>query len=225
MLFKFKSFLRFLEKSVLKQNNLIINNILSHKLENSLLTEERGWPGCREFVESGYCKTMFFRYLFAAKYFCKDKVVLESCCGLGWGAFLVSNYAKKIVAFDMGESALEFCRAQWNTDNIEWIRGDALDFSFLESRKFQVVLAMETIEHFKKDDGEKYIENIFNVLEPGGFLIGTSSFPEKRSDADKLAESNEYHLYIWTRDEMEDLLKKYFKEYVIIKNWMFIAKK
>lgn len=207
------------------KNREAIEFIRTKKIKENDSISERGLPFQDVYFFSGHYKTMLLRYLFAANFFCKDNDVLETCCGLGWGAYLVSEQAKKVVAFDLDKTALDFCRKEWNADNVMWIEGNALDFSFLDGKKFDVVLAMETIEHFKKEDGEKYINNISLVLKNDGVLIGTSAFPTTRDEADKLASKNIHHPYIWTEKEMKVLLSKYFKNYVIINRWMFIAKK
>lgn len=219
---------KFIEKIFdkgLKKNSALIHEVLRFNSENvSILAEnERAFPGNKEFIQSGYYKVMLKRYLFSGFYFTKRKKVLDTCCGLGWGTYIVSNFAKEVVAFDIDPLVIDFCSKTWVKNNIQWLNGTALDLSFLGDEKFDVVLGMETIEHFSKEDGEKYICAISGVLEEKGIFIGTSAFPETEEEAEKLCISNQYHLHIFTYNEISSILQKYFTKFHIINQWMYIA--
>lgn len=164
---------------------------------------------------------MLKRYFFAGSFFCNRKNVLDTCCGLGWGTYIISHFAKSVTAFDIEPDVINYCRRTWPNQNIRWLVGDALKTSFINY--FDIALGMETIEHFSKDDAKKYISEISKHLGENGIFIGTSSFPRTRMEADELCTKNPYHLYIHTESEMSDLLQQYFTEHKIISNWMFIA--
>ncbi len=214
------------EHEFTKKENLI-KYILSYSSDsvNFIAEEERAFPGNDIFYKSGYYKTMLKRYFFAGAHFCNNKTVLDTCCGLGWGTYIISQYAKDVTAFDLESKTIEFCKKEWKSSNVNWLSGNALDLNFLDKQMFDVALAMETIEHFDKKDGEKYIELLSKKIIENGILIGTSAFPETRDEAEKICSTNPYHFYIFTEKEMNTLLSQYFKEYVIINNWMFIARK
>ncbi len=187
--------------------------------------EERAFPGNPEFVNSGYCNTMLKRYFFAGAVFCKGKRILDSCSGLGWGTYILSKYADKVTAFDIEREAVDFCSRSWKAGNTEWKQGSALDLSFLGETLFDTACAMETIEHFTKEDGEKYIAGLSSRLKRNGVLIGSSYFPETREEAERVCSTNPYHLYIFTEKEMSDTLKRHFRKTIIINRWIFIAVK
>ncbi len=187
--------------------------------------EERGLPGNPLFIQTGYYKTMLKRYFFAGAYFCKDKDILDSCSGLGWGTYILSQYAKSVTAFDRDAQAISFSSETWGSGNIRWIQGDALDFSFLDDYRFDIITGMETIEHFDKQEGIRYMENVRSALQDKGIFIGTSSFPSDRSAADELCAKNPFHKYIYTLSEMNDLLGSCFSEHAIVDGWMFIARR
>lgn len=189
-----------------------------------LTEQERSFPGKKEFMSSGYYNTMLKRYIFAGAYFCKGKRILDSCCGCGWGTYILSQYAESIQAFDLESKAIDFCRRTWRSDNIEWIVSDALSMREIGD-DFDVALAMETIEHFSRDKGEEYISKLSERIKKGGYIVGTSAFPETRSEADEIRSTNPSHLYVHTEEEMNNILRKYFTEFTIINNWMFIAKR
>lgn len=211
-----------------RRHHDLIDHLLTHTSESvgQDAGQEQALPGNPEFRHSGHYTTMLKRYLFAAAFFCKKKRVLDSCCGLGWGSFLLALHAGSVLAFDRSENALAFCRQTWKAPNVAWLQADALCLDGIgRGGQFDVACAMETIEHFSKADGERYISALASVLHTRGVLIGTSSFPPDRKRADEICARNPHHLYIFTISEMRAILKKFFSTFVIIDSWMFIARK
>ena len=187
--------------------------------------EERAWPGEARFVATGYTQRMLGRYAFAGAEYCRGARVLDICCGLGWGAHLVAQYAQHITAFDRDRVALAECQARWHDPNITWRQGDALDFAFLGDDRFDVILAMEALEHFTAPQGAQIIAEAATYLRSGGLFIGTSAFPETVAEAEQLRSTNSFHPHIFTRSELENLLQPLFSEYRVIGGWMFVARK
>jgi 2-polyprenyl-3-methyl-5-hydroxy-6-metoxy-1,4-benzoquinol methylase len=206
----------------------VVSEILEHGRDQQqavtdMEQEERAWPGESRFVDSGYYRQMLGRYAFAGSQFCRDADVLETGCGLGWGAYLVGHYARHVTAFDLDPVTIQYCAETWKTDTIRWLTGDARDLGFLQGQRYDVCLGMETIEHFSAQDGATYVAAVASVLRPGGIFIGTSAFPESQQEALAMQEFNPYHPHIFTHDEMLGLLKQHFNRAAIIGNWMFIA--
>ncbi len=222
--------LRLIDLVYKNENNYIssrVNEILKFNEQSVdfISLEEREFPGNSENVSSGYYHTMFKRYVFAGKWFCEGKTVLDSCSGLGWGTYILSKYAFKISAFDISDESINFSKRNWKTSNVNWLTGDALNLTNYEDNFFDVAVAMETIEHFSKENGEKYILNLKKKLKNGGVLIGSSAFPFFKKKADLLCASNPYHLHVYTYIEFSNFLKAHFCEVKLIGNWMFVARK
>jgi len=205
----------------------LIDEVMSFDASNFdfRVESERAYPGNPEFSVKEYYNVMLKRYFFPSKFYCRNKEVLDSCSGLGWGSYIISNYAKSVTSFDIDSSSSNSAKKTWNATNIDWVVGNALDPSFLSDSKFDVAFAMETIEHFSKADGILYIQNLSNRLRKNGILIGTSAFPLRVEDAIKLKAKNPYHLHIFTYSEIYQILNQFFSEFTIVNNWMFIAKK
>lgn len=214
-------------KNEFENKKSLITEILNLKSESFDLKngEERALPGNPSYIKTGYYHIMLKRYLFTGSFFCKEKDVLDSCSGLGWGSSILAEYSKSVTAFDIEPKAIEFSKNTWNKTNINWVIGNALDVDFLQKRQFDVITAFETVEHFSQADGEKYIYQMSLALRKCGFFIGTSSFPNSMDEAKELSNTNPYHLHIFTLSEIKYILSKYFKEYKIIDNWLFIARK
>jgi len=204
-----------------------INHVLLYNSDSVdiLAEEERAFPGNSDYLASGYYKTMLKRYLFAGRQFCRGKEVLDTCSGLGWGTYLMAQYAAKVTAFDVSTEAIDFCTQTWQATNVSWLTGNALDMSFLGNTNYDVALGMETIEHFSCNDGEIYVRGVAERLRIGGIFIGTSFFPNNKEEAEIILKNNPFHLHIFTHDEISNILSKYFRKFIIINNWMFIAHK
>ncbi len=193
-------------------------------MDAALLGEgERGLPSEPRFLASGYSRMMLARYLVPGALLCRGLDVLDAGCGLGWGAYLLSRFARKVAAFDRDAAAVEFARSKWRAENMEWLTGDALKEGFLAGRLFDAALAMETVEHFPREDAERYVAWLASRLKRGGLLAGTSGFPQTREEADRLAEQNPHHPFIFTEGEFLHLLRARFTRATVAGGWMFLA--
>lgn len=184
---------------------------------------ERSLPSEERFYKTGYWRMMVGRYLFAGSQFCRGRNVLDVCCGLGWGAFLVSRYARQVTAFDIDTACVEFAQKTWPEPNIRWLCSDALDRQTLAGERFDAALAMEAVEHFTAADGERLVALMAERLRKDGIFIGTSAFPASREEAVRLTAHNPHHPHIFTEQEFLALLRRHFSRAAIIGNWMFLA--
>jgi 2-polyprenyl-3-methyl-5-hydroxy-6-metoxy-1,4-benzoquinol methylase len=184
--------------------------------------DPRSVPGYPEFRRSGWTDHMLLRYLLALGY-ARDREVLDSCCGLGWGSFLVGSHAARVVGIDLDQASIEICRRQWQDPRTEYVTGSVLDLPFAD-RSFDVVLCMEAIEHFSVPDGERYLAELGRVCRPGGWLVGSSAFPETRAAADRLRAQNPHHLHVYSRHEMAALLGKRFQRTALLTPHYFAAR-
>lgn len=184
---------------------------------------ERALPAMPHYLETGYSRMMLARYLVPGALLCRGLSVLDVACGLGWGAYLVSQYASRVTAFDRDREAVGFARRSWDARNIEWLTGDVLDEGFLTDRHFDIALAMEILEHFTEAEAARIIAWLADRLRPGGVLVATSSFPGTRDEAGRLASQNPHHRRIFTEEEIRALLRPHFCRTAIIGGWMLLA--
>lgn len=209
------------------KNNDRVDCILRMKIDNLAkdLIAERDLPGNEKYLENGWWKQMLLRYALAM-HFCKGRHVLETCSGLGWGAYLLDGVAKSLLCIEIDEQSINLSKRLWSTNKTKYINGSVLKIP-VEDNKYDVVTAMESIEHFKLEDIKIYLSETYRILRPGGFLIGSSIFPDTRKEADALCSNNKYHLHIYTKREIEELLREQgFRKIKIFHNRLFfIAKK
>ncbi len=226
ILYQEKYFLNFIFKKYIC-NNTRVERIFKIKIDDSLkeLIEERGLPSNEKFRENAWYQKMLLRYGLAMHY-SKGKNVLETCSGLGWGAYLLDDVARSVACIEIDRKSINLSKQLWKTDKTEYINGSVLKIP-AEDNKYDIVTAMESIEHFKIEDIKTYLGEMYRVLKPRGFLIGSSAFPDTREEADILCSKYKYHFYIYTTQEIKELLREQgFEKIKVFQNKIFfIARK
>lgn len=195
-------------------------------IKSDAAREEQAFPTDAGNLFNESYRKMLRRYIFAGKLFCENKIVLDSCSGFGWGTYIISHYAKAVVAYDRDARIIDECREHYIADNITWMHSDALDPKLPEGEQFDTILAMEAIEHFTRDEGAHYIQLHHAKLKKGGFFVGSSLFPQTRAEAETspvLAMAG--HKYLWAKDELIGFLRESFSSVRMVGNWIFIAQK
>lgn len=198
-------FYRFFNKNI----SLKIDEVLKFN-ENDINLEfnnqeEQALPGMSKYKKSGWYKYMFGRYLYSLKYI-KNKSVLDTACGFGWGSYVISDYPKRIISVDINDKSLEFAKSNWVTNNLCFKKINILELDKL-NEKFDVVLSYEVIEHLKLSDGMEYIKSISKVINSGGIVIFSSYFPDTEIDARESEKKNIFHLHIYTKNEIKNILE------------------
>ncbi|MEY4545877.1 MAG: hypothetical protein RL685_2072 [Pseudomonadota bacterium] len=170
--------------------------------------DPRSIPSNPEFVSSGWSEHMLLRYLLALEHSTNARV-LDSCSGLGWGSHLLASVSRDVVGIDQDAASIAFCTRQWERPNLHFRVGSVLELPF-DDESFDVVLCMDSIEHFTRADGLQYLAELARVCRRGGHLFGSSAFPETRWGAERLCKGNPHHLYLYTREEMRTVLEASF---------------
>lgn len=189
------------------------------------------FPNNPDHLFSSNSLKMLKRYAVFSYLFSCDKTVIDSCCGLGWGSYLLAQRASHVYAIDNHSPSIDFAKSVfYSAENISWHLDDAIALNGLKKSNktpVDVIVASETLEHFNKNDGIRYIESLFASIKPGGILCGTTLLFKSNDDA----MSSQYyrgissHIYAWTFNELENEFNKYSDKYMIWKNWMFFARK
>jgi ubiquinone/menaquinone biosynthesis C-methylase UbiE len=138
--------------------------------------------------------------------FVNNKVVLDIASGEGYGSYILSKNASKVIGVDIDKEAVIEARKKYLNDNLNFTVGSA-DNIPLDSNSIDVVVSFETIEHHDKHD-EMLIE-IKRVLKPDGILIMSS--PDKKNYSDIPNFKNKFHVKELYFEEFEEIVKKHFK--------------
>jgi len=184
--------------------------ILSLTESNTGLTAagqiERALPGFTRYRKARHYKYMLGRYLYSLKYI-RNKAALDCACGLGWGSFLISDYTRELLSIDLDKNAIDFSNSTWKSAKLNFIQHSALELDSL-NRKFDVILCFELIEHLQFSDGAKLLQQANRVLAENGLIILSSWFPGTQETGQNKGLKNEFHLHLYTKEEMRDLLAR-----------------
>lgn len=157
-------------------------------------------------IPKGHHKSLTYgehlsRYLTASK-LAKGKVVLDIASGAGYGTKILSKEAKKVYGVDYSQDAINYAKENYNSQNIEYKVGDALDIP-LPDNSIDLVVSLETIEHLT--DSAKFIQEVKRVLKDDGqFVVSTPN-------DDEYIEGNEFHLHEFDLKELKKLITDNFK--------------
>ncbi|MFA4907983.1 MAG: class I SAM-dependent methyltransferase [archaeon] len=105
--------------------------------------------------------------------FCKGKSVLDVGCNIGYGANILSQVSKEVIAIDFDSKALDFARDRFATHNIKFQHSEAQTLPYPDG-SFDIVTSFQVIEHIKQSDIPLYINEIKRVLTGNGIAILTT---------------------------------------------------
>ena len=212
------------------ENVSILIVILKYKMGADVLhMEERADPEAEEWHDSPW-QEVFIRRRNVAREYSRGKKALDLCCGIGWTIYAMGEVAEHVTGVDYSDDALRIARSKYSLENIKYILMDATSLD-LESNSFDTVVSMEAIEHFTREEGEKLVQEVQRVLVEGGIFVGSTPAVEKRNPLKlyALQLQDPYHLFLYSRSILEDLLGQYFSEVHIsvqeVDGLFFICKK
>ena len=175
-------------------------------LESAMkFTGERFLPS----IDGAIALEHLHRYLVASLYV-HNKDVLDIASGEGYGSAMLASNAKTVIGVDISEDAIAHATARYAAKNLEFRAGNAAKIP-IEDASVDVVVSFETIEHH--DQHDEMFKEIKRVLRPGGVLCMSS--PDKFTYSVLPKFKNEYHVKELTKDEFQNLLSKYFKNFAI----------
>ena len=163
-------------------------------------------PTQEEWKNSKWTELLKERYRIASL-FAEGKIILDSCCGTGFGTmnFIVPK-SRFIVGIDISESAKE---NYGKSEKYEFSTMDVRDLK-LNSESFDLVLSLDAVEHFSKEDGIRYLSGINNVCKKDGLIIGTTPLVIDDSLIPAYLEWNKFHLFMYTKRSLEKTLHEFF---------------
>jgi 2-polyprenyl-3-methyl-5-hydroxy-6-metoxy-1,4-benzoquinol methylase len=218
------SYYRFFNRNLKKKISDIMRLTEKDVGVGSAEESEQALPGFSPYRRSGYYRYMFGRYLYSLKYI-RNKAVLDCACGFGWGSFLISGFTRELLSIDLDSSAIEFSNSTWKDEKLSFIRHSATELESL-NRKFDVVLCFELIEHLHFNDGDRLLQQAGSVLTENGLIILTSGFPDDPEAARLGEQKNKFHLHLYTKEEIRNLLAKNgFSKLRFLGSFMIIAAK
>ena len=109
-----------------------------------------------------------YQYLPILKEFNKDVRILELGCGRGtFLEFLINNGYKNVLGIDVSKEQINIAKSQYlNAEEI-----GVLEYLKSNNEKFDLIFAIDLIEHFNKDELIFLFEGIYNNLRNGGAFV------------------------------------------------------
>jgi 2-polyprenyl-3-methyl-5-hydroxy-6-metoxy-1,4-benzoquinol methylase len=149
-----------------------------------------------------------------AEQFVKGKIVLDVGCGTGYGAdYLAQHGAKSVFAIDYSPDAINYAKGKYG-GIVEFRQMDAQEITY-PSDSFDVVISSENLEHLPNPSAN--IAQIRRVLKKGGILILGTPNKEIASPGSEKS-SNPFHMKEFYYEDLETLVKKYFRSVHIFEN-------
>jgi 2-polyprenyl-3-methyl-5-hydroxy-6-metoxy-1,4-benzoquinol methylase len=144
------------------------------------------------------------RYGFAAKR-CRGKRVLDAGCGSGYGTRILALEASECVGVDRDPEAVRLAESLFTTPGVRFAVADATRFEALPDESFDVVVALEVLEHLPAESIPAFMDTVRRVLAPDGtFVVSVAN----RAHQDK--EENPFHLSEMLFEEFKELLEARF---------------
>lgn len=138
------------------------------------------------------------------------KDVLDIGCGAGTLSFYLASKGNRVVGIDVARNAIEACTKSSKLLGLNKNTSfKVMDFpKQTPSKKFDLIIFSEVIEHLKNDD--LALKKIFLLLKRGG--VGIISTPSKNAPMYRLGLADEFdqrvgHLRRYTMDELVDKCK------------------
>lgn len=146
------------------------------------------------------------RYKFAARILKKTDQVLEVGCGSGLGSIFLSQHCKNVLGIDTKKTEIEEGKKINKRENLVFLHQDLFDFD--PSNKFDVVIALDVIEHLHQETAAKFMNKISMIVKDTGMVIlGT---PSIYSYSYQGALSKASHVKCYDKTELLSFVELYF---------------
>jgi len=128
-------------------------------------------PEYASFVEGNLLRLLIrlARYKFVARMLKPTDRVLEVGCGSGLGSIFLGQHCAQVTGLEVKTTEIEEARSINRRSNVEFKVGDLMDES--PRPEWDVVVALDVIEHMPKEDGLKLVEAMARHLKPTGMLV------------------------------------------------------
>ncbi len=164
-------------------------------------------PEYAEHVENNLLRFLIrlARYKFVARLVKKTDRVLEVGCGSGVGCIFLAQHSAHVTGIDANSSEIQEAKKINRRKNVSFELQDL--FQLPENQKFDVVIALDVIEHMTKKTAHKFLAAMVSHLEPNGMLvIGTPSIHSYKYQGEL---SRASHIKCYDQNELVELIDRY----------------
>ena len=154
----------------------------------------------------------------------KPGSALDLGCGTGAKSIYLTKRGFEVTGVDISETAIKFAKesAQKAKVEVEFVVADATDLGFLKDEKFDFVLDWANLHGIPKSKRKKYIREVAKHTRKSGKLllrcfskwgVGKESVPREMG-----------RIYLFSKEDIENLFGSYFKIIETNKSRPFIRK-
>ncbi len=151
------------------------------------------------------------RYKFACKWMRETDRVLEVGCGEGYGCHFFSRHVAEVVGLDIDEELIRRCVQRYQRENLRYEVGDITAPTLPPRPEYDVVVALEMIEHTTREEGQAVIANCAAYLKPGGLFI--ASTPRARED--RSLSRQQHHVFEYDYETLLAALDPHFRRVMV----------
>jgi len=141
------------------------------------------------------------RYIWVSQRVKKSDDVIDAGCGVGYGSVLLAEHTNSVHAIDISEDAIAYANKYWTKPNISHAVEDLCFFKIAKSRRFNVIVAFEVVEHLIEP--RLFLMRAFEALKLGGRIF--VSVPNEKVIPHTVS-LNPFHLRHYTPVEIKEML-------------------
>ena len=150
------------------------------------------------------------RYKFVSRMIKKTDNVLEIGSGSGLGSIFIGQHCKSITGIEIKKTEVDEARIINKRSNVTFREIDF--FKMNNKTQYNVIVAMDVIEHLTYELGEKLVEKTSYHLEQNGFLlIGTPSIYSYEHQGPL---SKASHVKCYDQQELIKLIETYYQRVI-----------
>jgi ubiquinone/menaquinone biosynthesis C-methylase UbiE len=177
---------------------------LPRKPLTTVLDDERPVPGISD---AATLESHVARYRFAERWVGPQDKVLETACGVGYGAQRLARRVGSVLATDYSLLALQHARSHYAAENLGFAVMDCHRLAVGDGR-FDVVVSFEVFEHLEQPAA--YLAECHRVLRPGGrLLLSTPNRATWDIHMDSIAQDYGFHINMMGLEELRRVLRAF----------------
>ena len=147
------------------------------------------------------------RYKFVARMIKKTDRVLEIGSGNGLGCIFLSQFCESVLGLEVKKHEVEESRSINRRKNVTFKTQDLFDLE--KSISYDVIIALDVIEHMDEACGRRLLKEMSNHLCPNGMIIiGTPSIYSYKYQS---SFSKASHIKCYDQQELRSIIDEYYK--------------
>lgn len=106
-------------------------------------------------------------------------------CGMGDDAIELESRGFQVTAFDVSDSAIQYCKDRFPDSNVSFLQADLLKEHPDWDRKFDFVLEIFTVQALPPKYEDELIRNISKFVTPAGYLLVIAEVSDEQRSFEK----------------------------------------